>query len=225
MVGLWCVAALVALAVTAVALRRKPIASTIVYAASLAICAVALVSALAHLIGAAGASTVLTLPLGLPWVGAHFEFDPLSTFFAVVVNVGGAAASIYTLGYGRHETAPSRVLPFFPVFLAGMNLVLLAADAFTFLFSWELMSLASRGAGDVASSRTRQCRGGISLSRDGELRHALAPPRLWLAGRPDGAYAFGALRGGVRSDATTALILILVLLGAGSKAGIVPLHA
>jgi formate hydrogenlyase subunit 3/multisubunit Na+/H+ antiporter MnhD subunit len=35
------------------------------------------------------------------------------------------------------------VLPFFPVFLAAMNLVLVAADAFTFLFAWELMSLAS----------------------------------------------------------------------------------
>ena len=35
------------------------------------------------------------------------------------------------------------MLPFFPAFLAGMNLVVVADDAFTFLFSWEFMSLSS----------------------------------------------------------------------------------
>ena len=54
-----------------------------------------------------------------------------------------AAACLYGLGYGRHEEAPHRVLPFFPAFLAGMNLVILADDAFTFLLCWEFMSLAS----------------------------------------------------------------------------------
>src|SRR5439155_25251267 len=38
---------------------------------------------------------------------------------------------------------PLRVLPFYPAFLAGMNLVVLADDAFTFLLSWEFMSLSS----------------------------------------------------------------------------------
>ena len=35
------------------------------------------------------------------------------------------------------------MLPFFPAFLAGMNLVVLADDAFTFLVAWEFMSLTS----------------------------------------------------------------------------------
>src|SRR5258708_12930622 len=42
-----------------------------------------------------------------------------------------------------HEEAPGRVLPFYAAFLAGMNLVVLADDAFTFLVSWEFMSLSS----------------------------------------------------------------------------------
>src|SRR5262249_39032765 len=36
-----------------------------------------------------------------------------------------------------------RVLPFYPAFLAGMSIVVLADDAFTFLVSWEFMSLSS----------------------------------------------------------------------------------
>ena len=83
------------------------------------------------------------LPLGLPWIGAHFRARRASAAFLVVVNLGAAAASLFGLGYGRHEEAPERVLPFFPLFLAGMNLVVLADDAFTFLFAWEFMSLAS----------------------------------------------------------------------------------
>ena len=60
-----------------------------------------------------------------------------------MVNLGGVGASLYAIGYGRHEHEPQRVLPFYPAFLAGMNLVLLADDAYTFLFSCESMSLAS----------------------------------------------------------------------------------
>jgi formate hydrogenlyase subunit 3/multisubunit Na+/H+ antiporter MnhD subunit len=85
----------------------------------------------------------LRLPIGLPWLGAHFWLDPLAAVFLTVVNLGGATASLYGLGDGRHEREPARVLPFFPAFLAGMNLVVLADDAFTFLLTWEFMSLTS----------------------------------------------------------------------------------
>ena len=44
---------------------------------------------------------------------------------------------------GGTNGEPGRVLPFFPAFLAGMNLVVLADDAFTFLLTWEFMSLTS----------------------------------------------------------------------------------
>jgi hydrogenase-4 component B len=45
-----------------------------------------------------------------------------------------------------------------------------------------------------------------------------------LAG-PDGAYAFDAIRSTHPTPALVALVLILVLVGTGSKAGLVPLHA
>jgi len=33
----------------------------------------------------------VTLPIGLPWLGAHFRLDALSGFFLVVVNLGVGA--------------------------------------------------------------------------------------------------------------------------------------
>ena len=44
---------------------------------------------------------------------------------------------------GGMRARRKRVLPFYPVFLAGMNLVVLADDAFSFLLSWAFMSLTS----------------------------------------------------------------------------------
>src|ERR1035437_7188319 len=140
---LWAIAALLGTAVTAVALSRAAVATQLVYSACAVICGAALLFLLVHLVGQPGSTTSLSLPLGLPWLGAHFRLDPLATFFLIVVDLGGAAASVYGLAYGRHETAPHRVLPFFAAFLAGMNLVVLADDAFTFLVSWEFMSLSS----------------------------------------------------------------------------------
>ena len=90
------------------------------------------------------------------------------------VNLGGAAASLYALGYGRHEPAPLRVLPFFPLFLAAMNLVLLADDAFVFLVAWEFMSLDLLGCWWCRTTVARTTRGRLHLPGHGELRHALS---------------------------------------------------
>ena len=99
-----------------------------------------------------------------------------------MVNLGAAAASLFALGYGRHEDAPRRVLPFYPAFLAGMSIVVLADDAFTFLVSWEFMSLSSWALVMAHHRVSDNVRAGC-LFDHGELRHARAPAHLRLVGR------------------------------------------
>src|SRR4029079_12080348 len=133
------------------------------------------------------------LPIGLPWLGAHFRVDPLASFFLIVVNLGGAAASLYALGYGKHERAPLRILPFYPLFLAAMNLVVVAADAFSFLFAWEFMSLSSWAlvmAHDQVRENVRAGYVYIVMASFGTLALLLA---FGLLAGPDGAYAFSAI--------------------------------
>src|ERR1019366_7646610 len=139
-IALWSVAALLGTGGLAIALARSVAASRIVYGLCCALCLILFVTAV---IPRGAVALTATLPLGLPWIGAHFQIDVLSAFFLAIVNLGGAAASLYAIGYGAHEKHPSRILPFFPAFLAGMNLVLLADDAFSFLVAWEFMSLSS----------------------------------------------------------------------------------
>jgi hydrogenase-4 component B len=219
-----CVAVLLGVAGLGAAIGRSAAATPIVYGASLAASAVAGATALVQLIAASGAAPGLTLPLGLPWLGAHFRIDALAAFFLLVVNLGGAAASLFALGYGRHEPAPLRVLPFYPAFLAGMNLVVVADDAFTFLLSWEFMSLAS-WALVMAHHRVQDnARAGyiyLVMASAGTLTLLLA---FGLLAGPGGGYDFAAMRAGEHGPVLAALVLTLVLLGAGSKAGLVPLH-
>ena len=87
--GLWCVAVLFAVGISGLVFGRSRVATTLVYGASLAATLVALTLALTFLLTNGQASSV-TLPLGLPWIGAHFRLDPLAAFFLIVVNLGGA---------------------------------------------------------------------------------------------------------------------------------------
>ena len=217
-----CLVLLLATGVAAVALREG--ATRLVYGASATVTAILLVLALARLLAGGAAAATLVLPLGLPWIGAHLRLDALAAFFLVVVNLGGAAASVYGLGYGRHEEAPARVLPFFPAFLAGMNLVVLADDAFTFLLAWEFMSLTSWALVMAHHREPGNAHAGyvyLVMASFGTLALLLA---FGLLAGPSGGYAFEAIRGAYLPPGLAALVLALVLLGAGSKAGLVPLH-
>src|SRR5512140_1850405 len=107
---LWCVGALLAISVAALAVAPLRAATVLVYGTALCVCATALGVAATCLLAGNSCLGVLTLPVGLPWLGTHFRLDALAAFFLVVVNLGGAAASLYGLGYGHHEPAPHRVL-------------------------------------------------------------------------------------------------------------------
>ena len=221
--ALYGVAALLALAPIAVALAASPRASNVIYVASLLVTLALGVIGLMCLFERT--VSIATLPLGLPWLGAHFRIDALAAFFVIIVNLGGAAASLFAIGYGSHEESPQRVLPFYPTYLAAMNLVVLADDAFSFLVSWEFMSLSS-WALVVAHHREREnLRAGyvyLLMASLGTLALLLA---FGLLAGSDGNYAFDAIRASHPAAALAAMVLVLVLVGAGSKAGIVPLHA
>ena len=218
-----CDAGLLILAALAVLLHSRPVATTVIYGGALALCLAQLAGALIHLVGDFAPSAVV-LPVGLPWIGANFRLDALSAFFLGVINLGAASASLYGLGAGRHEPEPQRVLPFFPAFLAGMNLVLLADDAFTFLASWEFMSLASWALVMAHHREPRNARAGyvyIVMASVGTVALLLA---FGLLAGPAGGYAFAAIRANGVTPGLAALVLGLVLIGAGSKAGLAPLH-
>jgi len=222
---LWLVAAFLALGALALPVLRLAAGSRLVYAGSLAVSLAALGVAAHHLLFPPGAPETLALPLGIPWLGAHFRLDVLSAFFLVVVNFGAAVTSLYSLGYGQHEPSPRRVLPFLPAFLGGMNLVLLADDAYTFLLAWEFMSVTSWALVMAHHREEGNARAGfvyLTMAAFGTLCLLLA---FGLLAGAEGAYAFEQMRARQPGPGLASLVLLLAILGTGSKAGAVPLHA
>jgi len=221
--GLWCVLGFLGLAGLAVAAGSRKFATALIYGGALAVALVALGAALTCFLASAPPWT-MALPIGLPGIGARFRVDALSAFFLVVVNLGAAVTSLYALGYGRHEEAPARVLPFYAAFLAAMNLVVFADDAFTFLLAWEFMSLTSWA---IVLARHRDPANGraafiyLVMASFGTLCLLLA---FGLLAGPAGGYAFATIRAAPLASTTAMLAVLLALLGAGSKAGLVPLH-
>ena len=221
-VALLSIAALLGAAGLAIALARSVEATRIIYGFCFGISLILFVTAV---VPRGAAALTAALPLGLPWIGAHFRMDALSAFFLAIVNLGGAAASFYAIGYGAHEKHPSRVLPFFPAFLAGINLVLLADDAFSFLVAWEFMSLSSWALVMARHHEAETRRAGfiyLVMASFGTLALLMA---FGLLAGSVGGYSFADIRDAAHGPSwKSGLVLALVLLGAGSKAGLVPLH-
>ncbi|UPY36597.1 proton-conducting transporter membrane subunit [Sediminicoccus sp. KRV36] len=159
------------------------------------------------------------LPFGPPWAAAQIAVDALGGWFLLIL----ALVAIPSCVFAAASPAPPRAEgAAFPLFLAGMALTLIAADAFTLVLGFELMSLASwaliaarhaTGAGRRAArlylgfaAFSGVCLiGAFALLASSGLGFAAlraAPPEGWRAG----------------------FVLVLVLLGAGSKAGLVPFH-
>ncbi|MPZ55726.1 MAG: hydrogenase 4 subunit B [Rhizobiales bacterium] len=217
-------AVLIAIVPVAMLMRTSSHGRPIVYGISLIVSLALLAIALLTLLGSSEAASVAVLPLGLPWLGAHFRLDALAAFFLAVVNLGCAAASLFALGYGRHEHDPQRVLPFYPAFLAGMTLVVLAADAFSFLVAWEFMSLSSWALVMAHHRVSDNARAGyiyLVMASFGTLALLLT---FGLLAGPGGGYTFADMRAVPPSAGLAAAVLILALIGTGSKAGLVPLH-
>ena len=222
--ALWSIFALLGVSILAIAGRRRKAATPMIYGLCLVLSALLLTAGATQLAHPAAAASEMTLPLGLPWLGAHFRLDVLAGFFLIVVNLGAMAASLYALGYGAHEKTPGRILPFFPAFLAGMNLVVLAADAYSFLFAWEFMSLSSWALVVAHHHEAENRRAGfvyLVMASFGTLALLLA---FGLLAGAAGNYSFAAMRDASTTPWLTGLMLALVLVGTGSKAGLIPLH-
>lgn len=200
----------------------RPAARPLVYGIA------ALLSALLFVLGLvaiAATPSGLALPLGPPGFACRFRLDSLTGAFLCLINLGGFAASLYGIGYGRHAEAPRRVLPFFPAFLAAMNLVVLADDAYSFLFAWELMSLFSWALVMSDHRAPETAPAGflyLVMASGGTLALLLGFGLLTAAA---GGTSFAAIMAHPPSPAVATVVLLLVLVGTGSKAGLLPLHA
>ena len=220
-----CIGLLLLAGLAGVAGNRSPRLVRLVYGGTAVVALAQAAMALAFLLAGGSGEPSLSLPFGLPWLQAHFHLDALSAFFILAVSGLAAAVSLFAIGYAGHDSEPARSLPFYPLFLAAMTLVPLADDAFTFLLSWESMSLVSwllvlTNHRDPENGRAAYLY--LVMAAIGTAALLLA---FGLLAGIAGDYGFAQIRTAQLTPLGIALITVLTLIGAGSKAGLMPLHA
>jgi hydrogenase-4 component B len=127
---------------------------------------------------------------GLPGQGMHVHLDALSLLFGCILLPQVVAAAL----------AGMRGSVTFWVFVLGMGLTLLAGDAFTMIFGFELMSAASWLLVLQGDRKPATLYAGVAI-----FSGACLIPAVFL---PASSLAF-----------------VLIALGAGAKAGLAPLHS
>ncbi|MCI0654239.1 MAG: hydrogenase 4 subunit B [Methylococcaceae bacterium] len=168
-------------------------------------------------------------PLGLPWLPWHLRLDALSGFFLSVIGLALIAVSLFGPHYVREYERGRRSLAVLGIatglFVAGMELVLLAGDAFFFMIAWELMSVSSYFLVAYEHEQAANRRAAflyLLMAEAGALFIILAFGVL--AAFSDG-FTFSAMREASLAPLWASIAFSLALIGFGMKAGIMPLHA
>ena len=177
------------------------------------------------------APSTLILPLGLPGLPFHLRVDALSSFFLLLLGSVAFASSIYSGGYFRNglEAHALALLTLqYNVFLAGMALVLVADDAYSFLVAWEVMAVSSYFLVTTEHHEERNRRAGfvyLLMAHVGAVAILLAFGVLHGGAETGhGGYAFAAMREAPLSDGWRSVAFLLAFFGFGAKAGMLPLH-
>ncbi len=164
-------------------------------------------------------------PFGLEFLG----MDALSAFFIIVIAIGGIASTLYSRGYLAHalgSKSPAHLSLHYTaltVMFYAMLGVVLARGGYTFLFFWELMTIASFLLILFDAERRDVRRAALSyliMMHVGFVFLVVGFVRLRVA---TGSASFDALSQGL-ADPHALPLLLVFLIGFGMKAGLFPMH-
>lgn len=163
------------------------------------------------------------------WNVAGVDLDGLTAFFLFVLFIGQGVSSLYGMSYMKEYEGKKSLLSFavsWVAFLASMAGVLLVTDGFKFLFLWEIMSLFSFFLVLYEHEEGTNRKGAfiyLVMTHVGTV--FLTTAVLYLYGKT-GSFAFSnwASFSPELSQWERSFIFLCLLIGLGTKAGLVPFH-
>lgn len=215
------------IAATLLAARRPTVACRVAFLGSVIASLVTGLTAAAVLRGDSSVHGVLLLHRASGFAFTY-AVDGLSAWFLMVLSVVAAPIAIFSIGYVGHphfirQSAFLGVA--FNVLLGALEVVFAADGVITFLFAWELLTLAT--AALVATEhqeRANRHAAGLYLVMSHVGTGCLIAGFLVLSAA-SGSLAFSAmLAGHVVSGPLGDGLFALFFLGFGVKAGIIPFH-
>lgn len=172
-----------------------------------------------------GQAMSLALSLAIPYASFSIEVDALSAFFLVPIFFLSALAAIYGAGYlkswyGKKSIGTSWF--FYNVLVASMVMVVMARNAFLFLFFWEMMTVASYFLVTFENEKASVRGAGLMYLAASQLGTAFLLVLFILLGRETGSLDFNQFQ--VSAGALPSVIFLLAVVGFGTKAGFMPFH-
>lgn len=171
-------------------------------------------------------------PLHVAWDPAHGVFrlgvDALSASFLLPIVALSALAAVYgssyLLAYRRHKSLGAPWF-FFNLFIAAMELVVIARSEVLFLIAWEAMSLAAYGLVTFEHEKAAVRRAGWIYLVAAHLGMACLIAMFTLLDRLAGSLGFDfAARFPAPSAGLASAVFLLAVFGFGTKAGFVPVQ-
>jgi hydrogenase-4 component B len=162
--------------------------------------------------------------------GADFivQLDVLSALFLLPVLFVSGLSAIYGSQYlfaARYHKQLGPPWFFYNSMVASMILVLLARNAVLFLIAWEVMSLAAFFLITFEDEKPGVLEAGRIFLIATHLGTAFLLVFFILLGQRLGSLNFDkAPPDGIMSSATSSLLFVLMLVGFGTKAGLMPFH-
>lgn len=169
------------------------------------------------------------VPTSFPLFTISVHIDALSAFFILIISLIALPASLYGIGYMKQYSQKYNLGVFgffYNFFLLCMVLVATASNGLYFLFVWELMSLASLFLVFFENKDSNVIKSGFVYFIMTHAATAFIMLGFLLLYQATGSFDFGVIKS--HESAIPALIksiiYICMIIGFGTKAGIVPLH-
>jgi hydrogenase-4 component B len=156
-------------------------------------------------------------------------FDPLSIFFLFVIFLVSIPSAIFAIGYLKGDYSTKKIVLnwiLFITFIVSMLLVVTVRDAFLFLIVWEIMSLVSYFLVIFDTENDKSIRAGNIYIIMTHIGTAFITAAFLIIFKYAHSFDFTTMQQACQTipSATRNIIFLCLLVGFGTKAGIVPLH-
>jgi hydrogenase-4 component B len=156
-------------------------------------------------------------------------FDPLSLFFLLVILGIAVPSAVYSCGYLKNTYSRRKIIlawVLLVVFVLSMALVVTVNNILIFLVAWEMMSLVSYFLVVFDSSHDKSIQAGMIYIVMTHIGTAFLTAAFLLMYKYAHSFDFFALKYACQMMPAQVknIVFLLLLVGFGTKAGIVPLH-
>lgn len=165
----------------------------------------------------------------LPLVAFSFHIDALSAFFIFTISLIALLCSIYAIGYVKHYYKKYNIggLGFFyNILILSLILIVSASNALFFLLVWEIMAIASYFIVVYDHKDKDNVKAGLLYFTMTYVGTALILFGFLLIYKYIGSFDFEKIQEGIAlvPSAIKDIVFVLMLVGFGTKAGIIPFH-